>query len=571
MKIENFSLLSVSLMFLLSLFIVKDCGAGSQDEKGEQVTTVCNKGYEKRLLFEKKLLEGLIKLLDLKQREILPDKRMTSELISKNGNLTVKREISDSGINLYTINARFVPLNDILQALASYSGRKIIIDEDIGEETMSSVVSVSLEYTPFADIIEILIGSKGLESVMSDDIVFVTVPAKLDLISSYDYYQEKAVQVYQMAMIKYPQYKNIANAYYELGEFYLASGLPAIALQEFRIVVEKYQGCPKGNVSMYNIGKCYEMLGDTENAIQSYLQYTKKYPRDDHVVDAFLKAADLWRKQKNYQKAIEILKFVITEYPEKNTASVAELRLGYTYFDMEDYVSALDTFSGMKERDQFTEFQNEIEYQIGLCYYLMGEYSEAVGVFNNFVMYKEGNDLLDDAYYKLADCFFMMEEYLVAFKLYKGALSEFNESSLTPYGLLYSGKSLRMLNMFGMAEKILREGLSSYPDSVYAGSMNFEIGLCYYEDENFKRAFDVFEGIARDERNRDLTAQANMYAGICLSGEKQYRRALEFYRKAIDEDGSLHENDKVFGLVGDCYTELGELANAVRAYQKEFP
>ena len=202
---------------------------------------------------------------------------------------------------------------------------------------------------------------------------------------------------------------------------------------------------------------------------------------------------------------------------------------------------------------------------------MKGKYSEAIGVFNKFVMYKQENDLLDDAYYKLADCFFMMKEYLAAFKLYKGALSEFNESSLSPYGFLYSGKSLRMLNMFGTAKKILREGLSSYPDSVYAGSMNFEIGLCYYEDENFKRAFEVFEEIARDERNRDLTGQANLYAGICLSGEKQYRRALEFYRKALDENGTVGENDRVFGLVGDCYTELGELAKAVMAYQKEVP
>ena len=67
------------------------------------------------------------------------------------------------------------------------------------------------------------------------------------------------------------------------------------------------------------------------------------------------------------------------------------------------------------------------------------------------------------------------------------------------------------------------------------------------------------------------TGQANLYAGICLSGEKQYRRALEFYRKALDENGTVGENDRVFGLVGDCYTELGELAKAVMAYQKEVP
>ncbi len=570
MKKQNISLFIVSLVFILFLLSAKECSAVLKDEKSEQDSTHIENEDKKRLVLEEKLLEGLKKLLDLKQREILPDEKLVNR-ITQNGNLIVTREVNDRGVVFYSVNARLVSISDILEAFAFYSGRKIFIDEDIEEQTLSSVISISLENTPFTDIMEILIGTSGLESMISDDIVFVTLPAKLDVVSSYDYYKEKAVQVYQMAMIKYPHYKNIADAYYQLGDFYLASDLPTIALQEFQIIIEKYQGYSKGNVAMYNIGKCYELLGDTENALKSYLTYTKKYPRDVHVDEAYLKVGNLWRKQKEYQKALEIFKYIISENTGQKSAKVAELRLGYTYLDMGDYGSALKTFTGMKERELFNLFQDEIEYQIGNSYYLMGDYSKAIDVLNNFIVYNDENGFLAEAYYKLGDCFFKQGKYLAAYKLYKGALSEFHDSNLAPYGYLYCGKSLRNIKMFDLGAKMLSDGLGLYPDNVYTGSMKFEMAMCYFEDGNYERAFDIFESVSQEKSNKTLSLEATIYAGISLCAEKKYKRALEFYQKTLDEDPVIQERDRVFGLMGDCYTELGELANAVKAYQQESP
>ncbi|MCP5006463.1 MAG: tetratricopeptide repeat protein [Planctomycetes bacterium] len=572
MKIKKLSpIILISLICILVVVSCNESSAGLQNGKNDPLLIVSANGDGKELVFEKKLLDGLMKLLELKQREIGSDKRKTLEQITGNENLTVKREVNDRGIALYTVNARFVPINVILESLASYGGRKIFIDEDIGEKTMSSIVSVFLEATPFTDIIEILVGSSGLESIVSDDIVFITMPAKLEVVSSYDYYKEKAIQVYQMAMIKYPRYESISDAYYELGKFYLASDLPTIALQEFQIIVEKYQGCSKGNISMYNIGKCYELLGDTEKALKSYLRYAKKYPTHKHVGDAYLKAGDLWRKQEDYQKAVEIYKYIMSEYEGRDVSRLAELRLGYTYIEMKEYDSALQVLNGVKGRYAFEEFQDEIEYQIGNCYYLKGEYVKAIDMLKVFITYSEENEFLDDAYYKLADCFFDSENYLAALQLYKGAITEYKDSSMAPYGFLCCGETLRKLKMFEGAEKILLEGVSLHPNSEYAKSMKFERALCLYEDGNFKRAFDVFESISQDNVSKSLTVESYIYAGICLCGEKQYQRALEYYQKALDEDPVEQERDRIFGLMGDCYTGLGELANAVKAYQQEFP
>jgi hypothetical protein len=50
--------------------------------------------------------------------------------------------------------------------------------------------------------------------------------------------------------------------------------------------------------------------------------------------------------------------------------------------------------------------------------------------------------------------------------------------------------------MLDSAVEILNQGLSKHPDGIYAESIKFEIGLCHLDDENNKRAFDIFKKIA---------------------------------------------------------------------------
>ena len=211
----------------------------------------------------------------------------------------------------------------------------------------------------------------------------------------------------------------------------------------------------------------------------------------------------------------------------------------------------------------------ELEYQIGNCYYLLGKYNEAIRVLKNFGFYEENNEMLDNAYYKLADCFFKTEDYLTAFQLYKNALTEFPDSSLSSHGFLYSGKSLRKMKMLDNAIETLKQGLSRHQDSIYADSIKFEIGLCYLDDENYKRALDVFEEIAEGKRDKDMVIKANIYAGISLAQDKQQEKAIEHYQKALKEDTLEKRIDWVSKLVGDSYTELGLLAEAVKAYQQD--
>lgn len=590
-KFKRTFFVNLLTMFLLLVGTTGYVGADVKNDAGVELLNVPVDKYKKMVDDERTVLEGLKKLYELKQSQALQEEDTTVELITEDEGLSINRRKGNYGTILYSIKADLISMDIILQRLAYISRKKIIIDEDIDKEEIASVISVNLEDNPLIDIIDVILGAKGLEPIISENLIFVTLPAKLNVVSSYGYYQDKAIQAYQKAMIKYPDYEGIAQAYYELGNFYLDSNLPSIALQEYRTVSANYSDHPLAKKSMFSEGKCYVKLDDLEKARGSYLNYVRRYPNESNVDDTYLIIGDLWKKQGNYEKAIENYNFVIKEYPDSDSVISAHMRLGKTYLDAGDYSLALQTFLGMKEEFQSEsdiqayqsgdtilssgrlilpeEVHYELEYQIGNCYYLSGDYEGAINTLSKFVLYENGNGELDKAYYKLADCFFKTEDFLTALQIYKGALAEYPDSSLSPMGFLYSGKSLRLMKMLDNAMEILNQGLSKYPDSIYAESIKFEIGLCHLDDENNKRAFDIFKRIAERKKDKDLAVEANIFAGVCLGRDKQFEKAIESYREALDGEVTEEQRTWVSGLIGDSYSELGLLTEAVKAYRQD--
>ncbi len=607
----------VYVLMVFSFFIVtkEQIAASEQGSANVGLSNISVDKYREMVADEERILDGLKNLLELRQNEDLHDKDTAVELINKNENISINRKNVNYGIVLYSIKADLVSIDEILQALVSESGKKkIIIDEDIDKEELSSIISIDMDSAPFSDIIDVVLGAKGFETIVSEDLVFVTLPVKLNM-SSYGYYREKAIQAYQKAMIKYPDYKEIARAYYELGNFYLALDLPTIALQEYKTVVINYPDHPLAKESMFKEGKCFEMLDDLDNARECYLDYVQRNPQASNVDDTYLIIGDLWGKQKNYDMAIEIYNYVIAEYHDSGTAMHAQMRLGNTYLDAGDYSSALQVFLNMKKEYLTKDHQSkpsehiaenislehqlekgsstfqkervgnnslepsrltlpdklhyELEYQIGNCYSLLGQYRDAIKTLSDFVFYEKSGDMLDKSYYKLADCFFESEDFLTAFQLYKSALAGYPNSKFSAHGLLYSGKSLRQMKMLDNAVEVLNQGLSQYHDSIYAERMKFEIGLCHLDDENSKRAFDIFEGIIWRKKNKELVVKSYIYMGVCLMQDKQFEKAIESLKEAFNGEMTEKQRNWVFELTGNCYSELGLLEKAVKAYQQD--
>jgi tol-pal system protein YbgF len=91
---------------------------------------------------------------------------------------------------------------------------------------------------------------------------------------------EDAIAAFNQLLVDYPKGEYSGNAYYWLGELYLA--LPAADLeksrQSFSQVVGQYPDHPKVADSLYKLGVVYHRLGDNKRALEYLDQAQQRFP-----------------------------------------------------------------------------------------------------------------------------------------------------------------------------------------------------------------------------------------------------------------------------------------------------
>lgn len=117
--------------------------------------------------------------------------------------------------------------------------------------------------------------------------------------------------------------------------------------------------------------------------------------------------------------------------------------------------------------------------------------------------------------------------------------------------------------------------LYSNPRAVRASAAMFE-AQTQFERDSFAVALNgngVFMGFDEIITEFGSTPQANLathYAGICCLRTGDYQKAISYFEKFNNQEGGVGEviSAQNIGLIGDCYTEMGETAKGTEYYLK---
>lgn len=99
------------------------------------------------------------------------------------------------------------------------------------------------------------------------------------------------------------------------------------------------------NDIMQKIGYCKQMTGDTEGALEAYLQADLIKPNDSWIVR---RIAQLYRSLKMYEPALEYYKKASTLSPDNINI---ELNIGHCYLELKDYENALNSYFKVELND----------------------------------------------------------------------------------------------------------------------------------------------------------------------------------------------------------------------------
>jgi len=108
--------------------------------------------------------------------------------------------------------------------------------------------------------------------------------------------------------------------------------------------------------------------------------------------------------------------------------------------------------------------------------------------------------------------------------------------------------------------------------STDAGSLYNE-ALSLYRQRSYRDAEGKFEAVSADGGPGGLADKGTYWTGECLYAMKNYKSALESFRKVLDFSGSTKKDDAQM-MIGNCYMAMGSKAKAKAEFKKliaDFP
>jgi len=488
-------------------------------------------------------------------------------VINPNENVMITKEMGEYGVPLYSIDATLVPVSDILNALSASMGKSIIVDEDVDPMCLASPLTISIRQNPLQDILEVILGARGLEFTRDDNSIFVTSLSKLNLFTASEYYRDKGAHLYQKTQIKYPNDQRVVKAYFALGNYYQELGFHFLALQEYKVILDKHRNSPLRKDALLQSGRCYDSLKDPENARRVYFAFLYNYPEDLLAGgNALLAIGNSFQQQGLYTKAIDIYDKIVREYTDAETVMLSKFNTAKTHELMGNYKSAIQSFLLAREKCPVEQLKPEIEYHIGSCLYLLGEYQDAGNVLGNLLASYDDGKFTENAGFLLGDCFYKQNDPFAAFQIYKKMVSAYPNSDKAPQGIYYIGKCLNAMGMQESAIKAFSDGAQKYPNDWYAIRMMLEIGKCYADGGNYRTAYNVFDSFVKQYPNSELHVEGMLGMADVLFYSNDYEKAINSYLELLKKDCGDNIKNYAFNRIGDCYKSLGQPEKATMAY-----
>ena len=378
--------------------------------------------------------------------------------------------------------------------------------------------------------------------------------------SNADELMEDFVQNYPSSTKRNSAYINVANYYFENGQYDYArkwfnevdeSSLSREELEEFNFnngyayfkadrkgEAKKYFNKVRdskeyGSQAKYYLGfMAYE--GDDYKEANEMFDQVKGENRYDRNLSYF--QADMNFKLGKFQEAITL---GTAQLDKSSALERSELNkiIGESYFNLEQYEEAipyLKEYRGKKGKWNNTDY-----YQLGYAYYKQKDYENAVSEFNKII---DGqNHVAQNAYYHLAESYIELGKKQEALNAFKNASEmEFDEKIQEDAALNYAKLSYEIGNNYKSIPEVLTDFLEKYPASKEREAVEELLVDSYITSKNYEKALKLLED-SNDYKDKVVYQKVAYYRGVEIYNQGNYSGSLVLFNKSLAE-----RNDQTF-------------------------
>lgn len=380
------------------------------------------------------------------------------------------------------------------------------------------------------------------------------------------------------------------NAYYQLGNAYLAVDKKQEALSAFRssyqmdydasvkqlaheqyaklgydignpfesptTVIQNYiTANPSGakNAEMRSLlVKSYLYSGnfkETLNAIDKLPNSTPETDKVDQEVSYLLGTEEF--NKGNFDEAeryfLRSLEFNIN----KEFNSRALYWLGQVYYQKGNYPSAITRYEKLTN-ETFPEKQ-QLPYDLGYAYFKSKKFDQAEQYFTQYLKNPKP-EFKNDAELRLADINYANNDLDQAIAIY-----DKNEDA-TDYTLYQKALALGFKNDNVAKITNLKSLISKYPGSEYIDDAQYEIGVAYAAQDDFANSNDFFGKVIKSSSDKDLVANASIYRAQNYIDQNQSDKALSELKSLGTQYKNTAYAQKIVQAAKPIFTKNGDVS-----------
>lgn len=325
----------------------------------------------------------------------------------------------------------------------------------------------------------------------------------------------------------YTQSSNKYNSNYET--FYKAEDLYAkqqfsAARIEFRNFINNF---PKPNDPYYVKALYYEGLSALElfnnDAIQLLEDFNRNYPESIYKHIIYFKIGKYYYQKKNYQNTIYWFNQLTKHNLPSNELDEYFFKLGYSYFELEQFTKARDLFYEIK--DGTSTYAPAALYYFSHIAYQEKNYHSALTGFEKLVL-NQSFKQISQAY--IIQIYYRLEKYEDVITKGPDYLDSSSANTFLEMTHLI-GDAYYELNKFDEAvpylEKYNLEVKTKRQD-------DYQLAYAYYKSSNYNKAIELFDKVAKQ---KDTLGQISLYH----IGESYLKQGNNAYARTAFEAASI--------------------------------
>jgi len=276
---------------------------------------------------------------------------------------------------------------------------------------------------------------------------------------------DKAITAYKQLIEKYPDHKLCISARAELADMLYTEKKYEESAKMCRLVVEdKKSSDALRTSSQYRLAWCLYNLKKYDEAAGEFLDFGKKYPKNDNAPGALYQASVCLVGVPKVNEAIAALNMLLKNYPDHKLAKGSMIRLGQLHNDQGSGEKAVEKFAAFLGKYPEDKLSYLAEFGMGRANELAKKYQVARKHYANVIKTHNGPTAARSQF-RMGEMWMAENKLQEAVKAFITVYSVYDFPEWSAKAMLESGRVFEAMKNTAQARKQYEMCVEKYPDT----------------------------------------------------------------------------------------------------------